>query len=120
MTGDDGMSDQLPDDEKTLRDAGMLLRGAMPPMGFSDGFAERTMARLARERAAAPPEVLRVSAMQKNFRFLAAAAAIAIVALGAHNTLIARTDDSSLLEAALGLQPVSAESILSSSSDAFQ
>ncbi len=120
MTGDDGMSSQTPDDEAALRAAGDMLRRAIPPMAFGEGFADRTMARLARERAAAPPELLRLGAMQKNFRLVAAAAAIAIVALGAHNTLLARTDDSSLFEAALGLQPVSAESILSPSSDAFQ
>ncbi len=120
MTGNDGMSDQTPPDDTTVRAAGQLLRGALPPMTFSDGFADRTMARIARERAAPPPDVLRFGAMQRNFRWLAAAAALAIVALGAHNTLIARTADSSLFEAALGLQPVSAESILSSSSDSFQ
>ena len=120
MTGSDDMPDQTPDDEAAARAAGQLLRGALPPMAFSDGFADRTMARIARERAAAPPEVLRLGAMQKNFRLLAAAAAIAIVTLGAHNTLVARTENSSLFEAALGLQPVSAESILSSSSDSFQ
>ena len=64
--------------------------------------------------------MLRATAIQRNFRVLAAAAALAIVALGVHNTIVARADDASLMEAAIGLQPVSAESVLSYTSDVFQ
>ena len=112
-------------DERTTERARLLLRDAMPAVTFSSGFADRTMARLAASRIAASriaasPAVQRFSAMQHSFRLLAAAAAIAIVALGVHNTLIARVADTTLVEAAIGLQPVSAESVLSSTSEALQ
>ena len=106
--------------EQTIARAGDLLRSAMPPASFSVGFADRTMARLAAARVAVPPAVLRVTAMQRSFRLLAAAAAIAIVALGVHNTVIARGENTSIMEAAIGLQPVSAESVLSYTSEALQ
>ncbi len=136
MMSDDAMSDQHSGnhsgnhgddpvnadgaDELATRRAGNLLRSAMPPADFAAGFADRTMARLAAARVVTPPAVVRVKAMQRSFRVLAAAAALAIVALGVHNTVIARADDASILEAAIGLQPVSAESVLSSTSEAFQ
>lgn len=113
-------TDDSPLDEREVGRAGKLLRGAMPPAAFADGFADRTMARVAAARAAAPPTVLRFAAMQRSFRMLAAAAAIAIVALGVNNMLIVRADDTSLVEAAIGLQPVSAESVLSYTSEALQ
>ena len=113
MTGDSA-------DERTIARAGDLLRGAMPPASFSAGFADRTMARLAAARIVVPAAVLRVTAMQRSFRLLAAAAAIAIVALGVHNTAIFRGDNTSIMDAAIGLQPVSAESVLSYTSEALQ
>ncbi len=116
--GNHGDADGI--DELATRRAGNLLRSAMPPADFAAGFADRTMARLAAARVGTPPAVARVRAMQRSFRVLAAAAALAIVALGVHNTVIARADDASILEAAIGLQPVSAESVLSSTSEAFQ
>jgi hypothetical protein len=120
MSDEERMHRPTPDEEQAIRRAGALVRGAMPPMTFGAGFADRTMARIAAERAAVPPEVLRFTAMQRSFRMLAAAAAITIVALGAHNTLLARVANTSLVEAALGLQPVSAEAILSYPSDSYQ
>ena len=107
-------------DDATLRRAELLMRGTLPVLEFSAGFADRTMARLAAVRAATSPAVLRLGAMQRSFRVLAAAAAIAIVALGVHNTLIARVANTSIVEAAIGLQPVSAESVLSYTSEALQ
>lgn len=127
MTGDDEMTnppDPAPADELEIQRAGQLLRSAIPPAsfgnGFADGFADRTMARIAASRAVTPPAVLRLTALQRSFRVLAAAAAIAIVALGVNNTLISRTDDTSFVEAAIGLEPVSAESVLSYSNEALQ
>lgn len=120
MSDEEQMSGNAPDDEQITRQAGAVLRSAMPPAAFSAGFADRTMARIARERVTVAPEVLRFAAMQRSFRVLAAAAAVAIVALGAHNTLIARAEHASIIEAALGLEPVSAESLLASTSDTFQ
>lgn len=114
------MNESASDDEQAIEQTGAYLRSTMPPRAFSAGFADRAMARVAAERVAIPPDVLRFAAMQRSFRTLVAAAAVAIIALGAHNTVIVRADDSSLVEAALGLQPVSAESLLASSSDIFQ
>jgi hypothetical protein len=120
MTDEMRMPPQDPDDERLIHDTGAMLRGAMPPATFGAGFADRTMARLARDRVAVPPEVLRFTAMQRNFRALAAAAAVTIIALGAHNTLLVRAEHTTLVEAALGLEPVSAESLLSLASDTYQ
>jgi hypothetical protein len=120
MSNEEQMGEPTPLNEEELRDASAMLRAAMPPVSFKPGFADRTMARIAAERAVVAPEMQRFAAMQRTFRVLAAAAAIAIVALGAHNTVIARADDTSLFEAALGLQPVSAETLLSSAADTFQ
>lgn len=118
MSGDDMSA--APVDDSELRRAGALLRGALPASEFTDGFADRTMARVISARNATQPAVLRYSALQHNFRTLAAAAAVAIFALGVHNTLIVRVSDTSLVEAAIGLQPVSAESILSSASEGLE
>jgi hypothetical protein len=127
MTNRDDMTDGAPIDDAAVAKAGRLLRGALNPEAqasdFAAGFADRTMARLAAARAAAPvtpPAVQRVAAMQRSFRLLAAAAAIAIVALGVNNTLIARTDGTSLVEAAIGLEPVSMETVIAASSEDFQ
>ncbi len=120
MTDRPGMHDDASADDLSLRRTGTLLRGAMPAVDFSAGFADRTMARLAATRAAVPPAVLRFSAMQRSFRVLAAAAALTIVALGVHNTFIVRAENTTLVEAALGLQPVSAASILSYTSEVLQ
>ena len=120
MTDHDDSSDAQPVDERTTTRAGQLLRNALPAATFSDGFADRTMARLAATRATTSPAVLRFTAMQRSFRVLAAAAAIAIVALGVHNTWFARVADTSFVEAAIGLQPVSAASVLSYTSEALQ
>ena len=119
MTGQDEMTDDSAD-ERAIGRAGNLLRSALPAAAFDAGFTERTMARLAASRVATPPAVLRFRAMQHSFRVLAAAAAIAIVALGVHNTVIARSANTTIVEAAIGLQPVSAESILSYTSEALQ
>lgn len=116
----DPQRDDTPVDEAVIRDAGAFLRQAMPPLSFDAGFTDRTMARLAASRVTATPALQRFSAMQRSFRLLAAAAAIAIVALGAHNTLIARVANTSIVEAALGLEPVSAESLLSATLDGYQ
>lgn len=110
----------LPHDSVSTERARLLLRDALPAAAFSSGFTDRTMARLAASRTAASPAALRSSAMQHSFRLLAVAAAIAIVALGVHNTIVARVADTTLVEAAIGLQPVSAESILSYTSEALQ
>jgi hypothetical protein len=120
MTHRDDMIDETPVDAAAIERTGALLRSAMPPATFSAGFADRAMARVATARAATPPAVLRATAMQRSFRLLAAAAAIVIVALGVHNTMIVRVADTSFVEAALGLQPVSAESVLSYTSEALQ
>lgn len=120
MTGNRDVTDNTPPDELEIRRTGELLRSAMPAASFADGFTERTMARLAAARAVTPPGVLRIAAMQRSFRVLAAAAAIAIVALGVHNTIIVRVDDTTLVEAAIGLQPVSAEAVLSYSTENLQ
>lgn len=128
MTGNDDDTRDTTDDiidgtpvvEADLQRAGALLRRAMPPASFSSGFTDRTMARIAHTRIATPPAVLRVAAMQRSFRMLAAAAAIAIVALGVHNTLISPTENGTLVESAIGLEPVSAESVLSYTSEVFQ
>lgn len=113
-------TDDAPFDERDLQRAGSLLRGAMPSLSFAEGFADRTMARVAASRAATPPTVLRFTAMQRNFRVLAAAAAVAIIALGVNNVVIARSDGTTLVEAAIGLQPVSAESVLSVTTETLQ
>ena len=120
MTDRSDMRDDTPADDITLRRTAHLLREAMPATDFSVGFADRAMARIAATRAAVPVAVLRFSAMQRSFRVLAAAAAVAIVALGVHNTYIARAENTTLVEAALGLQPVSATSILSYTSEVLQ
>ncbi len=119
MTGRDDVNDDSAD-ERVIVSTGNLLRSAMPVAAFDAGFTERTMARLAAARVITPSSVLRFRAMQRSFRMLAAAAAIMIVALGVHNTVIARSANTSIVEAALGLQPVSAESILSYTSEALQ
>ncbi len=120
MSDKNEITDDSSLDERDLLRAGRLLRSAMPEASFADGFADRTMARIAASRAATPPTVLRAAAMQRSFRLLAAAAAIVIVALGVNNTLIARSDGTTLVEAAIGLQPVSAESVLSYTSESLQ
>lgn len=120
MTERDDLQDDSLSDARARERTGRLLRSAMPAANFSAGFADRTLATLAAKRVTIPPAALRFSAMQRSFRFLAAAAAIAIVALGVHNTLVARVDDTSLVEAAIGLQPVSAASVLAYSSEALQ
>ena len=120
MTERDDMQDGTVTEDRVLERTGRLLRSAMPASNFSAGFADRTLATLSASRLAIPPAALRFSAMQRSFRLLAAAAAIVIVALGVHNTLVARVDDTTLVEAAIGLQPVSAASVLAYSSEAFQ
>lgn len=127
MTNRDDMTDDAPINDADMAQAGRLLRSALAPTAlapdFAAGFADRTMARLAAARAATPvtpPGVQRVAAMQRSFRLLAAAAAIAIVALGVNNTLIARADGTSLVEAAIGLEPVSMETVIASSSEELQ
>ena len=120
MTDHDDDTGTPPPDEATLQRAALRLTSSLPPMDFNAGFADRTMARIAASREATPPGVLRFTAMQRSFRVLAAAAAVAIVALGLHNTVIARVENSSLVEAAIGLQPVSAENVLSYSSEVLQ
>ena len=120
MTDRGDLPSDAASDERITERARLLLHDAMPAMTFSSGFADRTMARLAAARGATSSAVLRFSAMQHSFRLLAAAAAIAIVALGVHNTLVARVAETTLVEAAIGLQPVSAESVLSYTSEALQ
>lgn len=113
-------TDGAPLDERDVERMGALLRGTLAPASFADGFADRTMARLAATRAVASPAVLRFAAMQRSFRIIAAAAAVLIVALGVNNTLRVRSTDASVIEAAIGLQPVSVESLLSSNVEALQ
>jgi len=115
-----GERDDESDGASEIARAGSMLRGAMPPIAFRDGFGDRTMARIAASRMQESPDVLPFNAMQRGFRVLAAAAAVMIIALGAHNTVITRIADTSFVEAAIGLQPVSAESILSYTSEAMQ
>ena len=120
MSDETPMSELTPNDEQEIREAGAMLRAALPSASFGPGFADRTMARITAQKVTIAPDVLRFAAMQRTFRVLAAAAAIVIVALGAHNTVIARSEGASLLDAALGLQPVSAETLLSSAADTFE
>lgn len=120
MTQSNDMEDETPITEDQLDRAGALLRGALPPVTFAPGFADRTMARRAAARAVAPPAVQRVMAMQRSFRVLAGAAALAIVALGVNNVWVARAEHTTFVEAAVGLEPVSAESILSASIEVLQ
>jgi hypothetical protein len=120
MTDHNDFGDDPAMNERATDHARLMLRDAMPAATFSSGFADRTMARLVASRIAASPAVQRFTAMQHSFRLLAAAAAIAIVALGVHNTMVARVADTTLVEAAIGLQPVSAESVLSYTSEALQ
>jgi hypothetical protein len=120
MTQSNEMEDETPITEDQLDRAGVLLRGALPPARFAPGFADRTIARLTAARAATPPAVQRVIAMQRSFRVLAAAAALAIVALGVNNVWVSRAENTTFVEAAVGLEPVSAESILSASTEALQ
>ena len=123
--------DASPPSDAALDRAGARLRGALPAPAFAAGFSDRTMAALAASRAAAAatapapapapaPAVLRASAMQHHFRIVAAAAAVLIAALGIHNTVVVRNADASIVEAAIGLQPVSVESVLSSTVDTYQ
>jgi len=116
------MQDQ-PHDESDganeIAQAGRMLRATMPPMAFPHGFSDRTMARIAAARVQESPAGLPVDAMQRGFRVLAAAAALTIITLGAHNMVITRLADTSFMEAAIGLQPVSAESILSYTAEAL-
>ena len=116
----DEFADETAVSERAIVRTGQLLRGAMPAPSFSAGFADRAVARVATSRVMVPPTVQRAAAMQRSFRVLAAAAAIAIVALGLHNTLLVRADDTSFVEAAIGLQPVSAASVLSYTDEALQ
>jgi hypothetical protein len=106
--------------ERDLQHIGALLRGSMPSAVFTDGFTDRTMARLAASRIETSPTELRFAAMQRSFRVLAAAAAVMIAALGVNNILLIRSTDTSIVEAAIGLQPVNVESLLSSNSQALQ
>jgi hypothetical protein len=120
MTGNHQAGDGAQTDEQRMQRSGELLRGALSSPDFAAGFADRTMGRLRAARNVTSPSVLRFHAMERGFRVLAAAAALAIVALGLHNTLIARVANTSLVEAAIGLQPVIAESVLSYTSEALQ
>jgi hypothetical protein len=110
--GSDGVGD--------IARAGSMLRAAIPPLEFREGFSDRIMQQLAASGVQQSPDVLRFDAIERGFRMLAAAAAVAIVALSAHNTVITRVADTSFIDAAIGLQPVSAESILSYPSEALQ
>ena len=75
---------------------------------FGPGFADRVMRRVQEESA--PFEVLLVA----QFRWLAAAAMLAAMALGAYSVLgPERYESQSTLEAALGLEPVSLETVYS-------
>jgi hypothetical protein len=121
MTGtEDDSANDTPVSEADLVRAGALLRSAMPSETFASGFADRTMARLDRSRGAASVGSLRIGAMQRSFRMLSAAAAVIIVALGVHNTVISPGANATLVESAIGLEPVSAESVLSYTSEVFQ
>lgn len=120
MTDIEHDTDDAPLDERNVERLGALLRGTLTSASFADGFADRTMARLAASRAVASPAVMRFAAMQRSFRFVAAAAAVLIVALGVNNMLLVRSADASVIEAAIGLQPVSVESLLSSNVEALQ
>jgi hypothetical protein len=120
MTPGNDMDNDTPMTEEWLDRTGALLRASLPPVAFAPGFADRAMARLAASRATTPPAVLRVMAMQRSFRVLAAAAALAIVALGVNNLWVARVEHTTMVEAAVGLEPVSAESVLSYTADTFQ
>lgn len=116
----DELSDETAVSERAIVRTGQLLRGAMPTPAFSAGFADRVLVRVATSRQSVPPSLQRAAAMQRSFRVLAAAAAVAIVALGLHNTWLVRADDTSFVEAAIGLQPVSATSVLSYTDEALQ
>lgn len=120
MTDDRHISSNPPPSEADVQRLGALLRHHAPAPDFAAGFADRTMAQIAKVRLDVAPEVMRFGAMQRSFRMLSAAAAVAIVALGVHNTVFARANNASLLEAAIGLQPVSAEAILLSTTEALQ
>ena len=73
---------------------------------FGPGFADRVLRRVAAEHGGFEALLLR------EFRWLAAAATLAAVLLGGYATLQAG-DGQSLLDAALGLEPLTAESAFS-------
>ena len=127
------VAQRIDDDSRLHVVVGGLLRGALPAVDFRRGFADRAMARIASNTTASPlrsemrsravqisPSMAQATALQHSFIYLAIAATVAIVALGTHNVVIARTEHTSLVEAAIGLQPVSTELFLSYSSDALQ
>ena len=120
MSDEEQMGESAPLSERSIEQTGAALRRAMPAVMFGAGFTDRAMARLVAERITVSPDVLRFTAMQRSFHRLAAAAAIVIIALGAHNTMLVRAEHTSLVEAALGLEPVSAESAFASTADTYQ
>lgn len=80
------------------------------PASFAPGFAARVM-----DRVAAEDEVRFETLVVRRFRWLAAAAGLAAIALLSWNALGDRPwDDQSFLEAALGLQPVSVQAAYTS------
>lgn len=103
--------------ERELQHAGALLRSAMPPQDFAAGFADRVMARIVASEPRVPVSVQRELAVRRRFPLMAAAAALIIAALGVHNTIVTRSGGTSLLDAALGLQPVTADAAFASASD---
>ena len=84
------------------------LVGESARRSFGPGFADRVMLRVRAEADSFDVALL------SQFRWLAAAASLAAVALGAYSILGAeRYETQSALEAALGLEPVSAETVYS-------
>ena len=116
---DETETNGTPADDAELRRAGAFLRSAMPAPAFAEGFSDRTMARLNAARQAAPsPATLRTQALTRRFPLFAAAAALLIVSLGLYNTTgTTLSADATFVEAALGLEPVTAESVIATTSD---
>ena len=80
-----------------------LLRG-VPRGSFRPGFAERVLARITSAEA---PRLS--AALALGFRRLVPAALVIILALLVHNLLADGPETQSVLEAALGIQPVTLE-----------
>ena len=94
-------------DEDLLETLGPIIRDA-EERRFAPGFPDRVMERL---RATAAPPVIRLSsALNRQFLRLAPIAAAVLVALGAYSLLgPGASTGQSVLEAALGLEPLTVE-----------
>lgn len=98
--------DQLRTEWERLQRLGADLRERRVT-SFGPGFADRVMARVPSGAV-----VVLDTALRRQFRQLLPTAAAALLALLAHNVFVADTPaDQSVVEAALGLEPVSVDAI---------